>query len=125
MNENASTMKERFVEAINSTDKLIKALPEKGTAMWKLCEEKGLVSKAEQANQETVCALEQAMGDKQRYIRDWLYTDYGKIPFAKHNGAWHKYCVNTPEELYDFLTGDFDYDTAEYTEDLLGMEDVN
>lgn len=125
MNENASTMKERFVEAINSTDKLIKALPEKGTAMWKLCEEKGLVSKAEQANQETVCALEQAMGDKWRYIRDWLYTDYGKIPFAKHNGAWHKYRVESPEELYDFLTGDFDYDAAEYTEDLKIPEDMN
>lgn len=65
------------------------------------------------------------MGDKCRYVRDWLYTDYGKIPFAKHNGAWHKYRVNTPEELYDFLTGEFDYDKAEYTEDLLDMEDMN
>ena len=54
MNENVSTMKELFVEAINSTDKLIKAIPEKGTAMWKHCEDKGVISKAEQAEQEAV-----------------------------------------------------------------------
>lgn len=125
MKENVSVTKELFVKAINSTEETIKMMPEKGTAMWKLCEDNGLLSKAEQTNQKMVRLLEKEIGDKCRYIWQWLYKDYGKLPYAKHNGAWHKYRVESPEELYDFLTGDFDYDAAEYTEDLKIPEDMN
>lgn len=62
MKENVSVTKELFVKAINSTEETIKMMPEKGTAMWKLCEDNGLLSKAEQTNQKMVRLLEKKMG---------------------------------------------------------------
>ena len=49
MKENVSVTKELFVKAINSTEETIKMMPEKGTAMWKLCEDNGLLSKADKS----------------------------------------------------------------------------
>ena len=68
------------------------------------------------------------MDDTDQHIRQWLQGGDGKYQPVKIDGAWHTYFIDTVEDLYDYLTGNYnlacivDADEDPFTENPLDEE---
>lgn len=82
-------------------------MPRKTSALGQLYDTLGVFGVVQGANEVMLKTLEQGMDDTDQHIRQWLQGGDGKYQPVKIDGAWHTYFIDTAEDLYDYLTGNY------------------
>lgn len=96
-----------FVHTIKQIWAICEIMPRKTSALGQLYDTLGVFGVVQGANEAMLRTLEQGMGDTDQHIRQWLQGGDGKYQPVKIDGAWHTYFIDTAEDLYDYLTGNY------------------
>lgn len=97
----------QFVHTIKQIWAICEIMPRKTSALGQLYDTLGVFGVVQGANEAMLRTLEQGMGDTDQHIRQWLQGGDGKYQPVKIDGAWHTYFIDTVEDLYDYLTGNY------------------
>ena len=102
-----SIFKFEFAHTIKQIWVIGEVMPEETSALGQLYDTLGVFGVVQGANEVMLRTLEREMGDTDQHIRQWLQGDDGKYQPVKIDGTWHTYFIDTAEDLYDYLTGNY------------------
>ena len=97
----------QFVHTIKQIWAICEIMPRKASALGQLYDTLGVFGVVQGANEVMLKTLEQGMDDTDQHIRQWLQGGDGKYQPVKIDGTWHTYFIDTAEDLYDYLTGNY------------------
>lgn len=97
----------QFVHTIKQIWAICEIMPRKTSALGQLYDILGVFGVVQGANDVMLKTLEQGMDDTDQHIRQWLQGGDGKYQPIQIDGAWHTYFIDTVEDLYDYLTGNY------------------